>query len=220
MIFDCDGVLVDSEGIANRVWVDALARHGLIFTHAEFVKRAVGRTLPDLYAELLRDHAWEPPNGFDDTLNATLLATFDRELVPVPGVRELLVRLRVPVCVASNSHQERLWHKLRLTGLEVFFGEAVYSAHEVPRGKPHPDLFLHAARRAGARPERCLVIEDSVTGVTAGRAAGMTVWGFTGVGYATPDELCEAGAVRVFADMLELAGALDGGIDGDCEARP
>ncbi len=210
LIFDCDGVLVDSEGVANRVWVELLAEHGLTFTSEGFLRRSVGSTLVALYEGLGSDFGWRRPDGFDAEIDARLAAAFV-DVRAVSGVPELLRSLSVPCCVASNSRFDRLNLKLEAAGLAHFFEGRVFHAGQVARGKPAPDLFLYAARTLGAAPERCLVIEDSVLGVRAAVAAGMTAWGFTGASHALPglgEELRAAGAGNVFSSVELLRAAL------------
>ena len=212
VIFDCDGVLVDSESIANRVWVELLREHGLEFTPREFLKRSVGTTLIQLYEGLQVDYGWERPSVFDAELDARLAAAF-QDVQAIEGVTDLLRALTVPACVASNSRADRLHLKLRVAGLADVFAGRVFDASMVVHGKPEPDLFLHAAGSLGVAPDRCLVIEDSLLGTMAGVRAGMTVWGFTGGAHALPDlaeELRQVGAARVFSSMRELAAQLNG----------
>lgn len=213
VIFDCDGVLVDSEAIANRVWVELLTAHGLTFTSEQFLRRSVGSTLTDLYEGLRQDHGWDRPAAFDAELDARLAQAFE-DVPALPGVRELLWSLRqlkLPVCVASNSRADRLHLKLAAAGLSEFFAGRVFHPGLVARGKPAPDLFLHAAGSLGARPAACLVIEDSVLGVRAGVSAGMTVWGYIGGTHVLPDleqALRAAGVRRISSSMAEIQLAL------------
>jgi HAD superfamily hydrolase (TIGR01509 family) len=148
------------------------------------------------------------PADFEAGLTQRTVAAFESELKGVEGLREALSTLGAPVCVASSSPPERIRASLRIVGYADLFGARVYSATEVARGKPAPDLFLHAARTLGVAPRTCLVIEDSVPGVVAARSAGMTAFGFTGGAHAYGREyrerLAEAGAVAIFDDMREL----------------
>ena len=211
LIFDCDGVLVDSESVANRVWVELLREHGLSFTSEAFLRRSVGSTLVALYEGLGTDFGWQRPEGFDAEIDARLAIAF-RDVRAVPGVPELLHGLTIPFCVASNSRLDRLNLKLEAAGLAGFFAGRVFHAGQVARGKPAPDLFLYAAQTLGATPGRCLVIEDSVLGVRAAVAAGMTAWGFTGASHALPDladELRTAGAREIFSSVELIQAALN-----------
>lgn len=210
VLFDCDGVLVDSESIANRVWTAILAEHGLTLDAHDFLRRSVGTTLTALYEGLALDYRWTRPPTFDADLDARLAAAFEG-VPPVPGAAELLAALPIPFCVASNSREDRLHLKLGAAGLAPLLGDRVFHPGLVARGKPAPDLFLHAAAALGAAPARCLVVEDSVLGTRAGVAAGMTVWGFVGASHALPGlagELRDEGAERVLASLAEVGAAL------------
>lgn len=212
IIFDCDGVLVDSEPLACAAEMAALAALGHPITADEFARLAIGRGRRELDPLL---EAWwgRPlPEDYAERVRAATLAAFRRSLQPVAGIAALLDGLEAaPRCVASSSQPERIRLALGLTGLAPFFGEALFSAAEVARGKPAPDLFLHAARRMGAAPAACLVVEDSVPGIAAARAAGMTAVGFTAGGHCRPDlagRLLAAGADAVAADAAALADRL------------
>ncbi len=213
MLFDCDGVLVDSEGAANRVWVALLAAHGLTFSPQDFLAYSVGTTLSALFTGLERDFGWHRPEGFDAELDGALLAAFAR-VKPVPGAPALLTALRdhgVPFAVASNSRRDRLDLKLDASGLAPLLAGHVHDPSQVRAGKPAPDLYLRAARDLGAAPADCVVVEDSVLGVTAGVAAGMTVWGFTGgdhSGEHAAPTLRAAGATQTFARLVDIGAAL------------
>jgi len=214
VLFDLDGVLVDSELLANTVWVELLAEHGLTFDRTDFMAVSVGTTLPALFARLREAHGWHRPEGFMGQLDTRLAHTF-RATPAIEGAAQTLQALRqagTPFSVASNSVRSRLTLKLAASGLSELVGPHAYDpAHVGGRGKPLPDLYEHAARALGVSPARCLVVEDSATGVTAGVAAGATVWGLLAGGHIHPDseaQLWEAGAVRVLADHAELQGAL------------
>lgn len=202
VIFDCDGVLVDSEPIANRVFGRMLAEQGLVLTDAQMFELFVGRTTGDCLA-LAADRLGRPlPVDFEAEHDRRLFDALAAELAPVSGVAQVLDRLASPFCVASNGDPDKVRFSLGKVGLLPRFEGRLFSAAEVARGKPAPDLYLHAARRMGAAPETCVVVEDSPAGVAAGVAAGMTVLGFTA---STPAaRLREAGAHRLFADMAEL----------------
>ncbi|HBK46515.1 MAG TPA: hydrolase, partial [Xanthomonadaceae bacterium] len=182
MIFDCDGVLVDSEPLSCEALAEALTRDGLPADIPYVVQHFLGRQLGSVRAHAGARQVQLPPD-FERDLNAHLLQRFRSELRPVPHVADVLARLDVPRCVASSSHLERVRLSLEVTGLAPLFGERIYTAEMVARGKPEPDLFLLAAQRAGASPDRCRVIEDSPYGILAARAAGMQAWGFTGGGH-------------------------------------
>jgi HAD superfamily hydrolase (TIGR01509 family) len=152
------------------------------------------------------------PADFQARLETSVCAAFTASLQPMPGIGDLLGALRMPYCLASSSGRTRIELSLRLAGLAGRFDGRVFGAEQVARGKPAPDLFLHAARTMGAAPERCLVVEDSGPGIAAGRAAGMTVWGFAGgshlAGIDATQRLRASGAARVFAKMREMQRAL------------
>lgn len=179
VIFDCDGVLVDSEPIANRVLVDELRIAGLMIEESEaqamFTGLSLARVLELAEARLGRGL----PTEFLGRLQARTFAKFRSELRPIPGVRRLLGALEIPHCVASSGGQDKIRFTLGLTGLLECFEGRIFSATEVARGKPAPDLFLRAAEACGTDPASCAVIEDSLPGVLAGKAAGMTVFRYT-----------------------------------------
>ena len=208
VIFDCDGVLVDSEVISLGVTRRMLAEAGLSLSDDETRKRFLGRRQDAVLRRVEAELGASLPNDFTGALSREILATFDRDLKGVEGVRQAVEGLDARVCVASSSVPERLRFALRVTGYETLFAPNIFSSAEVARGKPHPDLFLFAARSMGAAPEDCLVIEDSVAGVTAARAAGMKAFGFVGgshfSGPAQAAELTAAGADLIFDDMARL----------------
>ncbi|SEP95491.1 haloacid dehalogenase superfamily, subfamily IA, variant 3 with third motif having DD or ED [Faunimonas pinastri] len=208
VIFDCDGVLVDSEVLSCTSLAGVLTRHGLPITVDEIVSRFLGRSVAAVHEHYVATTGRSVPESFPADLQATVEEAFQGSLRPIPGIADLLAALRTPFCLASSSSPERIKLSLRLTGLSGFFGERVFSSSMVKNGKPAPDLFLHAAREMGMEPARCVVIEDSPNGVLAGKRAGMTVWGFTGGShYASLDGrkgLLDAGADRVFASMADI----------------
>ncbi|GJD51825.1 6-phosphogluconate phosphatase [Methylobacterium crusticola] len=208
VIFDCDGVLVDSEPISLARLTRNLNRIGVPIDLATVAERFTGTSMASIMGHIARDYGIAEPAGFTDAVRADTLAAFDAELRAVAGVAEVLERLPQRRCVASSSDPARLRHALSLTGLLRLFGDHVFSATMVARGKPFPDLFLYAAERMGAAPERCVVIEDSVPGVTAARSAGIPVLGFSGGGHWGHDRaaaaLLAAGAALVFDDFHRL----------------
>ncbi|HEV2302096.1 MAG TPA: HAD family hydrolase [Stellaceae bacterium] len=208
VIFDCDGVLIDSEMIFARILGECLAAADLPVTLEEALSLGFGRNALTLSAEVESRYGRSLPEGFFPAMRRRTAAAFEKELRPVAGVVELLAGLPLPRCVASNSQLERVRHALALTGLLPFFEPHVYSASQVARGKPAPDLFLHAAQSLGAPPGAALVVEDSAGGVEAARAAGMAVVGFCGGSHCRPghaERLAEAGCSLVFARMADLA---------------
>lgn len=180
VIFDCDGVLVDSEVISARVLIAQLAAVGVAVDIAHFRTHFLGRSFPKVAAEVRTRYGLTLPDDFEAAYRATLLKAFETELRPMAGVRAVIERLSPRFCVATSSSPPRARRSLEITGLAPLFGSDVFTASEVEHGKPAPDLFLHAARRMQAAPERCLVIEDSLPGLRAAHAAGMTVWHFVG----------------------------------------
>ncbi|MDI9888248.1 HAD family hydrolase [Streptomyces sp. HNM0645] len=208
VIFDNDGVLVDSEPLSNTVLADYLTELGHPTSYAESVRDYMGAAVHRVHDLVLERTGKRLPDDFDETLHARVFAAFERELTPVAGAVDVLGKLTadgMPYCVASSGSHERIRVGHRKTGLDTWFrAENVFSAQDVGRGKPAPDLFLHAAERMGVAPARCVVVEDSPLGVTAALAAGMDVYGFTAM---TPAARL-AGARGVFADMAELLGLL------------
>lgn len=207
VIFDCDGVLIDSEVIACRVEAELLTELGLPMTAEDVNRRFVGRSGAAV-SEILEAELGRPlPADFSQTMWSRTRAAFESELRAIPGIAETLDRLALPCCVASSSDPERLEVALGLTGLYARFAPHVFSTTMVARGKPAPDLFLYAAAQRGARPAHCIVVEDSAPGVQAGAAAGMRVLGFVGGSHCRPghaDRLARAGASAVFDDIREL----------------
>ena len=177
VIFDCDGVLVDSEGPSNRVVAEEITKLGWPMTEAESMRLFIGNTLADI-PPIVEAHLGRPvPNGWVDHLRAALIASFDN-IQTMPGAAEALratAALGLPFRVASNSSHEEMNVKFNRTGLAPLIAGRQHSARDVPRGKPAPDVFLAAAAAANIPPEACIVIEDSITGITAARAAGITV---------------------------------------------
>lgn len=207
LICDCDGVLIDSEVIACEVDAEMFTEAGFPLTVAEVRRRFVGMSQAGMRATLEREAGRALPADFDDRLSTRLAAAFEQELAALPDVRRGVLALGMPRCVASSSSPERLRRTLTLTGLHDLFAPHIFSASQVERGKPAPDLFLFAAARMGAAPGRCLVVEDSVPGVTAARAAGMTAIGFTGGAHCdagTPQRLRDAGAHHVARSWREF----------------
>lgn len=206
LIFDCDGVLVDSEPLACQVDADVLHTLGLPYTAEDIARQFVGKSMRDMIARIEADHGRPLPQDFADQVNRALFARFETDLKPITGVRDAILSLPYPRCVASSSVPERIALSLRVTGLADLF-ENVFSATQVARGKPAPDLFLLAAERMGAKPEECVVIEDSPAGIQGAIAAGMRVIGFTGGGHCGPDHaemLRQGGAPAVIDDMADL----------------
>ena len=209
VIFDCDGVLVDSERLTVAVEARVLTELGWPHTPEQVVARWMGRTSAFQLGEVEERLGTAAMLEYDARSTAEVHDTFERELRPIDGVELLLDHLDsagVPTCVASSGTHDRMRRTLGRTHLHDRFAGRIFSATEVAHGKPAPDLFLHAADRMGATPAGCVVIEDSVYGVRAGVAAGMTVYGYAG-GLTPADDLAADGAV-VFDHMNELVTAL------------
>lgn len=180
VIFDCDGVLIDSEIISLSMLIHELALRG-VQVDLDYVSRNfLGRSYPTVMQTIRDQFGLDLPPEFETHYRDRLMAAFEADLTVMPGVRAALDGLALPRCVATSSSPRRAEQSLRLTGLGDLVGPRLFTASMVTRGKPAPDLFLHAAARCDADPARCLVIEDSLTGIRAGLAAGMTVWRFTG----------------------------------------
>ncbi len=207
IIFDCDGVLVDSEVISCRVHAELLTEAGYPITAEQVFTRFLGRSAQAAHEEVEAELGRPLPDDFDARLKQALRDRFETSLQAVPHVAATLAALAAPVCVASSGTPDKIATSLTLTGLLPRFAPHVFSATQVARGKPAPDLFLFAAARMTAAPFRCLVIEDSVPGITAARAAGMTAFGFSGGSHCRAGHgpmLTAAGARATFDDMRQL----------------
>ncbi|MBZ6131598.1 MULTISPECIES: HAD family hydrolase [Streptomyces] len=208
VIFDNDGVLVDSEPISNRLLAGYLTELGHPTSYEDSLRDYMGAAMHRVHDLVLERTGRRLPGDFDDVFHGRVFAAFARELEPVPGAVEVLEKLAadgVACCVASSGSHERIRVGHRKTGLDRWFDDGrIFSSQDVGRGKPAPDLFLYAAERMGVAPARCVVVEDSPLGVQAAVAAGMDVYGFTGM---TPAAGL-AGATRLFGDMGDLADLL------------
>ena len=209
VIFDCDGVLVDTERIAVRIDVRVLAELGWTMTEAEVVERFMGRTDAYFVSEVEAYLGRPLPADWEAPYRTWYRDAFVAELAPVAGVVDALAAIETATCVASSGTHERMRFTLGLTGLYERFAGRIFSAEEVVHGKPAPDLFLHAAKKMGADPARCAVIEDSRYGVEAARAAGMRAFGYTGG--LTPRHWLEGPATTLFEDMRDLPRLLQRG---------
>ena len=211
VIFDCDGVLVDSELIFARVLAESLIALDFPTTIDEAIALGFGKNRVTLSAAVAAQFGEALPDTFFEAFAARSASAFEHELSPMVGVEDLLAALPMPRCVASNGRLDRVRPRLAITGLLPFFDPHVFSASQVAFGKPAPDLFLFAAQRLGARPADCTVVEDSIPGVEAAIAARMPVVGFCGGGHCPQDHadrLIAAGCSRVFAKMPDLAAFL------------
>jgi len=208
VIFDNDGVLVDSEPISNRILAEYLTEVGHPTTYEDSIRDYMGSAVHRIHDLVMERTGQKLPEGFDDIFHGRVFAAFERELTPVAGAAAVLDRLAaagVPYCLASSGSHERIRVALRKTGLyDRFTEERIFSSQDVGKGKPAPDLFLHAAETLGADPARCAVVEDSLLGVQAANAAGMTVFGFAAM---TPVGKLSA-AEAVFDSMAELPALL------------
>lgn len=212
IVFDCDGVLVDSEALVVEVEAKMLTAAGFPTSTADIIERFVGLSYATMMAQLAADHGRPVPDELSQRIQQAALDEFPARLQPVPGVDELLSELALPRCVASSSDLDRIALSLDITDLTRHFEhDKIFSAQMVERGKPAPDLFELAASQLGVDPSACLVIEDSPAGVAAAAAAGMEVVGFLAGGHATPNlgtRLLAAGASEVFVTADKLAARL------------
>jgi HAD superfamily hydrolase (TIGR01509 family) len=222
VIFDCDGVLVDSERLAVRVDVRVLAELGWELSEQQVIERFVGRSDAFFVAEIEAHLGRRLPPDWEEPFQHLYRDVFAAELTPVDGVVEALDQITLPTCIASSGSHEKMRYTLGLTGLYDRFAGRIFSVSEVARGKPAPDLFLHAAAQMGVDPAACVVVEDSRYGVEAARAAGMRALGFAGG--LTPAEHLQGPRTLIFSDMRKLPSlladtswttAVEGGLAGD-----
>lgn len=207
IIFDCDGVLVDSEVISCRAHADVLTKHGYPITSEQVFARFLGRSTRQANLEIESELGRKLPEAYHGELQDELFRSFEADLEAIRGIHDVLDVVPQRVCVASSGSHQRMRVSLGSTGLYERLAPNIFSASQVTNGKPAPDLFLFAANEMGVPPQRCVVIEDSLAGIAGARAAGMTVFGFYGGshcrdGYA--ETLREAGADLLFADMHQL----------------
>lgn len=216
VIFDCDGVLVNSEVIYKSSERSFLEKVGLVYETQDFFRRFMGRSEESFFEEAGKDHVEKHgtplPADFKENLLAFQKAAFEHSLMDVPGMLDVVSATKAKKAVASSSPTESLIYKLNKTGFGGMFGNHIYSARMVSHGKPEPDLFLYTAEKLGVDPKDCIVVEDSQNGVIAGLRAGMTVIGFTDGGHC-PDGhdliLLETGAQSVAKNAAELMRILD-----------
>lgn len=180
VIFDCDGVVIDSEIISARMLIEELKLYDVHLDLDYVAKHFLGRSYPVVLSQIRRDFGVELPDGFEADYRARLIRSFETNLRIMPGILSVLDGLKVPYCLATSSSPERVEQSLTIVGLNSYFADRITTASEVEHGKPAPDLFLHAASKWQRHPEECVVIEDSFAGIQAGLAAGMEVWHFTG----------------------------------------
>ena len=205
IIFDCDGVLIDSEIISAQMLIAELAQNGVTIDLDYVATHFLGRSYPMVLQQVRRDFALDLPADFEIRYRERLLAAFERDMQVMPGVTTLLDRLALPWCVATSSSRPRAERSLEIADLSQRVGSRLYTASQVERGKPAPDLFFLAAHEMGTDPARCLVIEDSLNGIRAGLAAGMTVWRFTGGSHLRGRDLTPPGDARPALDFDDFA---------------
>ncbi len=212
IIYDCDGTLIDSEHIAGSVCAEALTSIGFPTTMEAFNARFNGIPVAETWAMIRAELPVELPPGFNEAINAEIYRRFETELEPIAGVADAIEQIGGLRAVASSTRLPVLARNLAKTDLARFFDPHIYSASQVARGKPAPDVFLYAASQIGADPAHTVIIEDSVAGVTAGIRAGMTVIGFHGASNGVPEldtRLMTAGARTVIANMADLPEAVE-----------
>jgi HAD superfamily hydrolase (TIGR01509 family) len=212
IIFDCDGVLIDSEILSNRAEVELLKSFGIEFELSDYMARFVGKSTKDVLKTIELSHNISLPDDFRRLAGEKVYQAFRDELKPIPGIFQLLDLIDIPKCVGSSSSLNRLELTLTMTGLFDLFAPHIFSADQVSHGKPAPDLFLFAAEKMKVDPTRCIVIEDSPHGVRAGVDAGMTVFGFIGGSHIQSEhdlKLMKEGAVKVFSTMSEISACLE-----------
>jgi HAD superfamily hydrolase (TIGR01509 family) len=213
VIFDCDGVLVNTEPLANASFSRAIRAQGLDWSPEEVLRRLMGLSLKSCVEVCEAELGRKLPHDFVEKMQAITYGMFrDAPLQPIAGVKDAVLALHeagVATCVASSGAPEKMRFTLGLTGLWDLFEGRIFSASQVPRGKPFPDLFLHAALSMNVQPFDCVVVEDSLPGVKAARAAGMRALAYAGEPYASPAALAAAGG-ELFDDMRKLPGLLLG----------
>ena len=207
VIFDCDGVLVDSEPITNQIFLDILQSYGLSIPHEEFVAKYVGSGMSVVKALLHQHHHFTLPDDFFSTFNVLSIEALEKKLKAILNVERAIDGLRVPYCLASNSSPEKVRLMLKKTQLFDRFDGKIFTSSLVAAPKPAPDIYLHAAKANGVSPDNVLVIEDTHIGVTAAVAAGMKVFGYTGTFPA--EKLINAGATNTFSDMKDLKALIE-----------
>ncbi|WP_439271970.1 HAD family hydrolase [Pseudochrobactrum sp. HB0163] len=195
-MFDCDGVLIDSEIISANMLIEELAKFEIHIDRPYVAKHFLGRSYPTVFSTIRADFGVELPASFETHYREQLLKAFDKMLKIIPGVEPVLREMILPWCVATSSSLPRAEKSLELTGLRALVGERLFTASMVANGKPAPDLFLYAAKEMCVAPGRCLVIEDSLNGIRAARAAGMKVWYFMGGSHMKGQEFNESADLR------------------------
>jgi HAD superfamily hydrolase (TIGR01509 family) len=211
IIFDCDGVLVDSEPLSMEVDRDILAENGIAMTVEEVGAQFIGLTFEDFVRKIESDYRIRLPADATEDKNRRLLALYERKLTAAPGIHDTLSTIALPTSVASNSPRHRVEAAFRIARLTPFFGGRITTFEDVAQGKPAPDVYVEAARRAGLAPGACLAIEDSRAGVTSAVAAGCPVIGFTGLAHgaaALGETLTRLGARKIINNHADLPAAI------------
>lgn len=207
IIFDCDGVLVDSEFIASQVSLRMLEPYGVKMTLKDYARLFAGKVEEDIIGVIKKEYSITLPEDYVPHLKLAIEHALDNELQPISGVKETLSKIDKKMGVASNSRLVRVIHSLKIAELSDIFGKNLFAAEMVPQPKPHPDLYLLAAEKLQVDPKECLVVEDSVTGVTAASSAGMHVVGFLGASHiyeGHDQKVMKAGAFTTVQSMKEL----------------
>jgi HAD superfamily hydrolase (TIGR01509 family) len=212
VIFDCDGVLVDSEPISIDLLLELIQSAGGDMSRQVAYERYLGQSIAKIVGDLEAEHSLSVSGGLLDSMRLGLYERFRRELRPIEAVGEALANLAIPYCVATSSQPERVKLSLAVTGLLPRFGDNIFCASMVTHGKPAPDLFIYAAKRMGVEPQACVVVEDSPAGIIAAKSAGMRVIGFTGGSHAVPARLDtkirKLSPDLILSDMRDLQGAI------------
>jgi HAD superfamily hydrolase (TIGR01509 family) len=211
VIFDCDGVLVDSEVISCRAHAETLTRHGYPITSEQVLTRFLGVSDREARQAIETELGRKLPDDFEHQVKTATLRSYADDLRLIPNTDTAIAAIDLPKCVASSGTPEKIRHGLTCAGLYDLLAPHIFSAAQVKRGKPAPDLFLFAAEQMRASPERCVMIEDSIPGITGALAAGMTVLGFHGGSHCRPGyagKLRAAGAIMTFDDMRQLPGLI------------
>ncbi len=204
VIFDCDGVLVDTERIGSSVVAEFATKYGWSLDTERATKLFKGAAMPDIWRVISENADQTLPDDVERSFRERQLALLEAQLQPDLALREVLENFPCSFCVASNGPHEKMQVTLRVAGILSLFEGRIFSRTDVARSKPAPDLFLHAAQSCGFSAVECLVIEDSILGVHAAHSAGMRVWGFAGMDPSSEGDLMKAGVERVFSRMEDL----------------
>lgn len=207
VIFDCDGVLVDSEGLSSKVFAEEIGKLGWQISAREVLQRFKGGKFADALAEIEANITQPMPTDFEQLLRRRTFAAFERDLQPIPGIAQALDDLSLPFCVASNGPRNKIELNLGITDLLPRFTQRIFSAYELEIWKPDPAFYLTVAERMGINKEACLVIEDSYAGMQSAKGAGIDVWVYA---QAEIDANIQQAGVPVFTNMLELPQLIKG----------